>query len=430
MKYVVLRKVIGGLRNSLSWFEGWAAKILRKHHPREQHLLGEFMAVLLQTCFAALGSGVMWLLCLVAGIEEGILLLGALSIWTPFYLLALIKGWFRLSTLFHMFVFVSLASFFMAIQFSGGFQSPFFPWMVLPPTAGFLLLGRKGLWTWSMTTGLVLIAMGFVRHRTVGLVEENMDTISLVSALGLGSAQLLSVGLLLRTRQRLNRSRKELDEEMQQQQEQLLSIEKGRLAERERISLHLRHELEPLFDLAATLQIRYLLEVGNVEERSQLASQFNQLAEEMHRISKALYPEVQENGGLQKLIRELVRDLEKGLNIQVLLELPAGDAIPLGPSGIHVYRIVQEAFRNIVQHAYADKVFLRLESVKGAVRLLVIEDNGVGMPNLDSGHKGQGLLNISDRVSLLEGVFTIIKGREGGTRMVFKFPTPITEGMP
>jgi signal transduction histidine kinase len=69
-----------------------------------------------------------------------------------------------------------------------------------------------------------------------------------------------------------------------------------------------------------------------------------------------------------------------------------------------VYRIVQEALHNGVQHAEAHRIVVTVKQEAQRLRV-TIEDDGKGFD--PSRTKGMGLLGIEERVSHLGGTFAV-----------------------
>jgi two-component system sensor histidine kinase UhpB len=97
-----------------------------------------------------------------------------------------------------------------------------------------------------------------------------------------------------------------------------------------------------------------------------------------------------------------------------------------------LFRIVQEAVHNIVQHADAGSVTIVLQLNGGAVQLR-IEDDGRGF---DPAHASRdavelqqlGLLGIRERAELLGGEVQIESAPERGTRLRVSIPIGETVG--
>ncbi len=74
----------------------------------------------------------------------------------------------------------------------------------------------------------------------------------------------------------------------------------------------------------------------------------------------------------------------------------------------NLYRIYQEALSNIIKHARADRVEVRVKNGNGSL-MVEIRDNGRGFdPDREmDASKGIGLMSMKERCELLEGVFRI-----------------------
>jgi signal transduction histidine kinase len=77
-----------------------------------------------------------------------------------------------------------------------------------------------------------------------------------------------------------------------------------------------------------------------------------------------------------------------------------------------IYRIVQEALHNCVQHAAAHNVKITVAQEPAALRL-AIEDDGKGFQ--PARQKGMGLLGMQERVTHLGGIFAIDSAPASGT---------------
>jgi signal transduction histidine kinase len=92
------------------------------------------------------------------------------------------------------------------------------------------------------------------------------------------------------------------------------------------------------------------------------------------------------------------------------------------------FRLVQEALTNVVRHAQADEVEVKLDASEGEVRVS-ISDDGKGF-DVRAGRRraaaggSQGLLIMEERVSLAGGKLEIRSGRGGGTTVAARIPIP------
>lgn len=88
----------------------------------------------------------------------------------------------------------------------------------------------------------------------------------------------------------------------------------------------------------------------------------------------------------------------------------------------HLHHIVQEAVTNIVRHAKARHIDIRIESAQN-MGVLVIEDDGIGLPNPAGIKPGMGLRIMRYRADLLGGSLTMERSKTGGTKVTCKFET-------
>ncbi|MFJ9407129.1 GAF domain-containing protein [Streptomyces sp. NPDC101393] len=88
----------------------------------------------------------------------------------------------------------------------------------------------------------------------------------------------------------------------------------------------------------------------------------------------------------------------------------------------HVVAVLAEALSNATRHAHATAVDVALRVREGTLRLAVT-DNGVGMA--PDGRRS-GLRNLAKRAESLDGTLTVEVPGDGGTRLVWQVPLPLT----
>src|SRR6187200_556881 len=88
-----------------------------------------------------------------------------------------------------------------------------------------------------------------------------------------------------------------------------------------------------------------------------------------------------------------------------------------------LYRIAQEALNNIAKHARAQNVDVILERRPDHVSL-IIEDDGVGFDQVNSGapHQGFGLLGMQERAALVGATVQIESAAGEGTTIIVRMP--------
>jgi signal transduction histidine kinase len=87
---------------------------------------------------------------------------------------------------------------------------------------------------------------------------------------------------------------------------------------------------------------------------------------------------------------------------------------------VEIYYIVVEALNNVVKHAAARSVCVRLATDAAAVRILIADD-GAGYDEQRAG-RGLGLRSMRERVAKLNGRLTITGGPGVGTVVEAEIP--------
>jgi signal transduction histidine kinase len=86
------------------------------------------------------------------------------------------------------------------------------------------------------------------------------------------------------------------------------------------------------------------------------------------------------------------------------------------------FRILQESLSNIVRHAHATRVRVELKC-SGKLLTMTVTDNGIGLGARERGKVGSfGLVGIEERISILEGTFSITSNDGEGTTVCVSVP--------
>jgi signal transduction histidine kinase/ligand-binding sensor domain-containing protein len=175
---------------------------------------------------------------------------------------------------------------------------------------------------------------------------------------------------------------------------------------------------------------RLALRDGNVPPAT--TAQVREISESAQHLMRALDETVwavnPRNDDLPNLITYMSHYALKFLRtagIECVLELP-DDPPNLNVSAEvrhHVYMAVKEALTNVVRHAKATQVTLRVTVAADALHVLV-EDNGGGFEGPSTGDGGNGLTNMTQRMAQVGGEFAIESRRAGGTRVTLKIGLP------
>ncbi len=180
----------------------------------------------------------------------------------------------------------------------------------------------------------------------------------------------------------------------------VLAIDAGQLAKRENVEPEIRERLQ------------------RIEQR------VLSILAEAQRMSHQLHPTIVENLGLRASLESLCDEFSNSTSIRVRfdhLDLP--DSLPLDVS-FTLYRVTQEALRNVAKHAAATAVTVSLVGSSRGITLTV-SDNGRGSSPEELGRKaGIGTHSMTERLRAINGSLTVTGRRGKGVRVVAKVPLP------
>ncbi len=101
---------------------------------------------------------------------------------------------------------------------------------------------------------------------------------------------------------------------------------------------------------------------------------------------------------------------------------PGISALPIAAERRHqLFLAFKEALANVVKHAAATEVRLRIRAEDGSLRVTV-EDNGRGFDPAGVSSTSDGLLNMRQRLARIGGEAVITRPEAGGTRVEFSLP--------
>ncbi len=158
------------------------------------------------------------------------------------------------------------------------------------------------------------------------------------------------------------------------------------------------------------------------------------LIEGLRGLITELRPAALDELGIVAAIEALVTRIcsRSELDVSTSIELPEGDdgePWRFDPQlEATVYRVVQESLTNVVKHADASRVAVRIE-VSGKDLLVIVEDDGRGL-EADRSAAGFGLVGMRERVQLAHGDLQVSGGEDGGTRVRVRVPLAAAPGAP
>jgi signal transduction histidine kinase len=148
----------------------------------------------------------------------------------------------------------------------------------------------------------------------------------------------------------------------------------------------------------------------------------NKTMETVHNVSEDLRPGILDHFGLAIAIEWQAEEFQKRTGIECRTSLPPNEFELSKEKSTNLFRIVQESLTNVIRHASATKVEIKLTQ-KDGILLLEIVDDGKGITKASVANpKSFGLIGIKERVHSLGGEMSIAGIPNEGTRLTVKMP--------
>jgi signal transduction histidine kinase len=156
---------------------------------------------------------------------------------------------------------------------------------------------------------------------------------------------------------------------------------------------------------------------------SDLEQQSTQLSADLRHLSHELHPGALEHLGLLEALRERCDDFKQESGITAQLEVADAWRDVSDALALCLYRVAQEALRNVATHAKAQNVTISLGQLNGRITMHVADDGCGFDPTAKSRRLGLGLVSLNERVHGLGGTLDVTTARGAGTRVAVTLPT-------
>jgi len=165
-----------------------------------------------------------------------------------------------------------------------------------------------------------------------------------------------------------------------------------------------------------------VLTATNRKELHNLVKVASEVSSDLHSISRQLHPARLDLQGLVAAMGSLCRELNSQHELQINFvhhDVPA--QIPKDVA-LCLFRIVQEALRNVVKHGKTLEANVEL-SGQGDEISLCVSDRGAGFnPEGAQSKGGLGLVSMRERLRLIGGEFAVESKPSHGTRIRVRVP--------
>ena len=260
---------------------------------------------------------------------------------------------------------------------------------------------------------------GIVRFRPQSLWQEYRWTVFGALVIFAAQAALIS-SLLIQLRRR-----RQADDEIKSLAGRLITAQE---AERSRIARDLHDDInQQLASLSIALSsVKRRLQNGEAEGVSEDVARLQQriidVTNVTRQLSHELHPGVLQHAGLVAALRAHCAEFAAQHGIDVNFSAAGINGVP-DETALCLYRVTQEALRNIASHAGARTAEVALSAAADTLQL-IIHDDGKGFDLAEARRRGGvGLVSLDERVRLIGGRLQIETQPQRGTELRVLVPT-------
>jgi PAS domain S-box-containing protein len=217
---------------------------------------------------------------------------------------------------------------------------------------------------------------------------------------------------LVENREELRKSR----DEIQQLAARLITLQDE---ERARVAAELH---DGIGQSLAIIRNRVSRCLGEESDRIQTIDQLEEIGvavsaaiDEVREIAYGLRPYELDRLGLKNAVESMIEEVSETSSVKIHARLDDVSGLLNERSETNIYRVIQEALHNVIDHSKATSASVLIMAVDGGVRVSVA-DNGVGFDERTNGTRtGFGLSGIEERARILGGTVNISSANGKGT---------------
>jgi signal transduction histidine kinase len=213
--------------------------------------------------------------------------------------------------------------------------------------------------------------------------------------------------------------------ELEHQKELLHAIIQSQEDERKRIGQDLHDDAGSILAKLRILFNQIKPEFVGVNEETgyiKMNSLIDKAIDNIRNISHRLSPVTLEFFGFNDAIGELCDAAHEASGIEISVDTSGGQEIDAVPNliSLHLFRVFEELITNTLKHAAARKITLCFLTRENRL-ICTYHDNGRGF-DMGAGKQGIGLYNISSRIAMIGGTYTIKSSPGNGMTVHLSVP--------
>lgn len=153
-----------------------------------------------------------------------------------------------------------------------------------------------------------------------------------------------------------------------------------------------------------------------------ISAHLDEVRDQLRRLSHELRPLILDELGIVPALEFLAAGFRRRAGLVVTVRPSVAGRFDPAVEAV-IYRAAQEGLTNVVKHAGATRVDIRLWTASGMLRC-AIRDDGEGFDSdpLGSPPRGLGLIGIQERVRVLNGTISVTAVSGGGTELCVAIP--------
>jgi two-component system sensor histidine kinase DegS len=169
-----------------------------------------------------------------------------------------------------------------------------------------------------------------------------------------------------------------------------------------------------------------MIDASPVKAKREIAELQEDVRVTLKDIRKIIYdlmPMSLDDLGLVPTIKKLINNIMDTTNIHIDFNVMQSSVIDNQLTNLMVFRVIQEAFNNIVKHSNCKKASIDLY-ISDLEVTLTISDDGVGfdVDKTTLNPMGFGLYNMKERIEIINGTLELVSGHLQGTTIKIRIP--------
>ena len=169
-----------------------------------------------------------------------------------------------------------------------------------------------------------------------------------------------------------------------------------------------------------------IIDTSPVKAKREIAELQEDVRDTLKDIRKIIYdlmPMSLDDLGLVPTIKKLISNIMDNYSIDVDFHVTQSSIIDNQLTTLMVFRVIQEAFNNIVKHSKCKNVKMRLHISDIEIDVMIVDD-GIGFDVLQNIEKplGYGLYNMKERIEIVNGTIEICSAINKGSTIKIRIP--------